>query len=290
MNIYREFILEARGSAQGTSGFGRPQRVNNRKPTKEQLANWRGRSEAWQKSYLEKYPNSMFRDQPKRGSILTRSKKLSQSIDAKEMVSKTTDYLRSIGVKNKGNNIQHAKTAIKNIRNFLNTGNRNDYISSATEKFKSFMSKLSKKDQLEAEDETKAILAAPSVKPSKTLSKRGKKGIIIGLVGLAVGAAVFGGVATGFLPPDVIAFMGVKALDAAVESIRGLVGDGGGITALLAGSVISDFFRSKDSDDYVRGVEDGLRKKVGDVDDEEEETEKTNNNASSSTNNVEKKP
>lgn len=273
MNKYNTFLLEARGEAGGIKapGFGAPIRENKKKPTKEQLARWRARSESDQAAYLKKFPNSIYKNAPKRGNIITRSKKISRSPTAVALTQQAADVLESWGVKGKAFGKKTAHTMVNNANAFLK-GSRQKFVEKATNTFNSFKKRLSKSDQGAAEEEAEAVTKT-ALKPSRTFSSKRLKGVLPSLIGLAVAATVFGGLATGFIPPEAIAFIGVKALDAAWDAVRHVTSESGGLTALVAGSVIKDYLNSKDSDDDVENTKSKMEKKYGKPDDEPSEEE-----------------
>lgn len=273
MNKYNAFLLEARGEAGGSTapGFGAPKRENKKKPTKEQLARWRARSESDQAAYLKKFPNSIYKNAPKRGNIITRSKKISRSPTAVALTQQAADVLESWNVKGRAFGKKAAHTMVNNANAFLK-GSRQKFVEKATNTFDNFKKRLSKSDQGAAEEEAEAVTKT-ALKPSRTFSSKKLKGVLPSLIGLAIAATVFGGLATGFIPPQAIAFIGVKALDAAWDAVRHVTSESGGLTALVAGSVIKDYLNSKDSDDDIENTKGKLEKKFGKPDTEEEDDE-----------------
>lgn len=270
MDKYKEFILLARNNGTGgvaAPGFGAPKK-SKRKPTKEQLAKWRSKSDSEQESYLKKYPNSMFKDLPRRGSIISRSKKISRSSTAIALAQEATDTLKDWGVKGKKLTTSAAHSMIKSANEFLKK-DRRSYIETANNNFKKFMSKLSSSDKNAVDDEIKEIVKTGH-KPSRTIIRKKLKGALPALIGLALAGAAFGAMATGFIPPEAIAFIGVKAIDAAWDSIRHVTHESGGITAIVTGSIIKDYLNSKDSDEDVEKTKEKLEKQHGSPEEEKE--------------------
>lgn len=257
MDRYREFILTAKSArakpkfSPSSSGFGPPPQKPAEKATREEIARWRARSEGYRKDYLKKHPNSKFKDVAPRGSIITRSKRLSNKPEAREMVSRGAEFLLGLGLRTSKTSVEKAQASLKSVRGFLKAKDREPYETKANDMFKKHFSKLSKSDQNDIENETKDILNNPRERPSKIFDRKGRQGKLPALIGVALFAAMFGGLM--LVSPDIAMYLGVKALDMAVESVRTTVSEP--IPAFLAAKVATSFFKSRDADEYAESIE-----------------------------------
>lgn len=277
---YSNFILEAKQAP----GFGKPARPKNKKkPSKEQLARWFSRSDAWREDYLKKFPRSMFKDVKATGkgkekdtSVLSRSRKLSKSSTAMALVSGASEALKQWGMKGGKATREKAKVMHRSVQDFLKK-DRSDTIEHAKGLFDKYRAKLSRKDREDIDEEAQKIANRPGTKASKILA--GTKAKLPALIGVAIKLAMLGAIAGGVVPPDVVAYLGVKALDGAIEAFRGTLDQGsGGIATFIAGQAITNYLRSKDSDEYAGQISEKLDKRYKLKDDEEENDVKEKDN------------
>lgn len=253
MNRYADFILEAKLNA--APGFGRPPAsANTKKPTKEELARWRARSDKFREDYLKKHPNSKFKDVPVRGSIVTRSKKISSKPWAKEMTEHGVQALHDLGLR--GNKIKYAtgKIAATALHAFIKTKNRTHLVEKATQAFKNYRDKMKPEDRKELDKEAEQINDSPHG-PSRTILRKAGKGLLFGMIGLAAGAAMFSGV----VPADIAVFLGVKVLDSAFEATKHSLHEP--LSTLIVANTIHKFFNSRDSDDYAEEILQKMKQK-----------------------------
>lgn len=286
MNRYKYFILEAKINS--AEGFGHPStnsntdrapRKNTKKPTKEELGRWRARSDEFRKNYLEKHPNSKFKDVPVRGNIITRSKKVSSKPWAKEMAVRGSQTLKDLGLRGKNISYVAAKTAASSIHRFINSKNREAFSSKAAKVFNNYRSKLKPEDREELDREAEEINKSPHA-PSRTLLRKAGKGLIFGLVGLAAGAAMYSGV----IPADIAVYLGVKVLDTSFEAARHSLREP--LSTFIVANSISKFFDSKDSDEYAESVVEKLNDKGIKPDSQNTEEDSMINNKVTDTENI----
>jgi hypothetical protein len=258
-NPYKSFILQAE-ALNSASGFGHPKTdqkgptKKTQKPTKEELGRWRARSDKFREDYLKKHPNSKYKDVPARGSIVTRSKKISSKPWAKEMAEHGVQALHDLGLKGKKLAFVTGKVAATSLHKFINTKDRSGFADKAKTAFSNYRNKLKPEDQQALDKEAEDINNSTQP-PSRTILRRGGKGLIFGLVGLAAGAAMFSGI----IPADVAMFLGVKILDSAFETVKHSAREP--LSTLIAANTIHSFFRNKDSDEYAEDVLDKAKRK-----------------------------
>jgi hypothetical protein len=254
MNQYKSFVLEAKLNA--AAGFGHPDTSASKPtrkvvpPTKEELARWRARSDSFREGYLKKHPNSKFKNVPTKGSIITRSKKVSSKPWAKAMAEHGVQALKDLGLQGKKIKYVAGAVAATALNKFVKAKDRKTFIEKAKTVFNNYRNKMKPEDRKELDEEAEHINNS-DVPPSRTLLRKGAKGLFIGLVGLAAGAALFSGI----VPADIAVFLGVKVLDTAFETVKHSVREP--LSTLIAANTIHGFFHSKDSDDY---AEDTLAK------------------------------
>lgn len=221
--------------------------------SKRGVDKWKNSSQEFRDDYLEAHPQSAY----KKIRVNTPSERVSKDPDNQDMKDEAEDTLKAMGFK--------AKTPLKktndHLLGFLMTrgAQRRVHTERGTATALKVLDKLKGEDRKAVKDDALAIIGEPRKKPSAILNNRGSKGLIVGLIGVGVCAAMLG---TGLVSPSFVAFVGVKALDYGIEKVRNTL-SGTSIDEFLIAATIGNFVNSDSNGGFFENLKDSFKKAFG---------------------------
>lgn len=241
MRPERRLMLLARGEAAKLSKSG--------------IDRWQRTSKDVRDAYLKEHPDSEY----KNIRVNTLGERVSKDSNNKDVGAKAKQSLNDMGFKKKTN----LKDAAGRLDQYLKSGAKEK------ERFATFgtgialavLRKFKPEEKAEVKSEAEAVTGDPRKKPSAILNSRKHKALLAGVIGIGVCAALFG---TGLLDPNIVAFVGIKALDIGISTVSKSL-DASSIDEFLIASVIGSFVTSKHGEEYGGGVMDRLKRSYGEL-------------------------
>lgn len=222
--------------------------------SKEGLVRWEHTPKDTREAYLKEHPRSAYKDI----RVNTMGERVSKDPANREVAETAKNTLTDMGFKKKTN----IKDTAAHLAEFLKARreHRETFAKKGIHVALSVLRKFKPEDKKELKDEAEDIVRDPRKKPSHILNGR-RKALIAGVVGIGVCAALFG---TGLLDPNIVAYVGIKALDIGASTISKSL-DASSLDEFLIASVIGSFVTSKHGEEYGSGMMGRLKRAYGEL-------------------------